>query len=131
MRTSSSSLVLFFAFILVFASMQADAKRLTLEEKQRLKAHHDRKLTTDQEESKPTAVPTAVVNGARDTNDKDAITDQNQGKSGDTEKNTGADNNDENDANPTFGQYGAGSSSDSSPDTHRYYSTGDDRKPGH
>ncbi|ONI27986.1 hypothetical protein PRUPE_1G115300 [Prunus persica] len=126
MRTSSSSLVLFFAFVLVFASTQANAKRLTLEEKQRLKAHHDHKLTTDQEESKPTAVPTGVVNGARDTNDKDAVTDQNQGKSGATEKN----NNDESDVNPTFGQYGAGSSSDSSPDTHRYYSTGDDRKPG-
>lgn len=110
--------------------MQANAKRLTLEEKQRLKAHHDRKLTTDQEESKPTAVPAGVVNGAKDTNDKDAVTDQNQGKSGDTEKNTGADNNDESDANPTFGQYGAGLSSDSSPDTHRYYSTGDE-KPGH
>ncbi|KAL6292953.1 hypothetical protein ACE6H2_001095 [Prunus campanulata] len=121
MRTSSSSLVLFFAFVLVFAFMQANAKRLILEEKQRLKAHHDRKLT---------AVLTAVVNGAKDTNDKDAVTDQNQGKSGATEKNTGVDNNDESDANPSFGQYGAGSSSDSSPDTHRYYSTGDD-KPGH
>ncbi|KAM5568705.1 hypothetical protein ABKV19_016305 [Rosa sericea] len=116
------TLVVFVAFVLVFASLQSNAKRLTLKDNQR-------KLSDDRRQSETNAVPTAGV-GAKDA--KDVVADQSKG-SGDTQKNTGssststrAKNNDEDDVNPTYQHYGGtGSNPDSSTDTHRYYSVDD------
>lgn len=116
MRTTLTPVV-FVAFFLVFASLQSNAIRPTLKE-------HHRKLTNDRLAT--TAVPTAGV-GVKDTTNV-VPTDQSKG-SGDTEKNTGGSSSStepkNDDVNPTYRQYGAGSNPDSSTDTHRYYSVAD------
>lgn len=116
MRTTLTPVV-FVAFFLVFASLQSNAKRLTLKD-------NHRKLTDDR--LAKTAVPTAGV-GVKDSTNV-VPTDQSKG-SGDTKKNTGGSSSSteskNDDVNPTYRQYGSGSNPDSSTDTHRYYSVAD------
>ncbi|XP_004295064.1 PREDICTED: uncharacterized protein LOC101302734 isoform 1 [Fragaria vesca subsp. vesca] len=125
MRTTLT-FVVFVAFALVSASLHSNAKRPTLKE------NHRQLLTDDRRQSETNAVPTAGVD-SKDTK-VDGVADQSKG-SGDSRKSTGgssstgtkATNNDEDDdVNSAYKHYGGtGSNSDSSTDTHRYYSVDD------
>ncbi|XP_004295056.1 PREDICTED: uncharacterized protein LOC101300326 [Fragaria vesca subsp. vesca] len=125
MRTTLTFVVIV-AFVLISASLHSNAKRLTLKE------NHRQLLTDDRRQSETNAVPTAGVD-SKDTK-VDGVADQSKG-SGDSRKSTGgssstgtkATNNDEDDdVNSAYKHYGGtGSNSDSSTDTHRYYSVDD------
>lgn len=125
MRTTLTFVVIV-AFVLISASLHSNAKRPTLKE------NHRQLLTDDRRQSETNAVPTAGVD-SKDTK-VDGVADQSKG-SGDSRKSTGgssstgtkATNNDEDDdVNSAYKHYGGtGSNSDSSTDTHRYYSVDD------
>ena len=109
MRTTLA-LVVLVACVLISVS---DAKRLSLKDNHRQLIDQ---LTDDRRHG---AVPTAGVD-SRDT--KDAVADKTSTGGSDTKTK----NNDEDDVNPTYKHYGGtGSNSDSSTDTHRYYSVDD------